>query len=117
MTKFMESENYKITEYNSHICKQLIHEFASSVNLDMFIRKNISPSKEFCFEDIVEKDDLYIQSVAKLLYEKIDYYIKKLHIKVENYKIIDIKYEYYDKTEKVEGSDIEFEMQDSFETS
>ena len=101
--------NFKTEIYLSHIGKQLFEHIYSEVDFGIFLGKLFHSERNFYFKDIIHEDDIYIQTLSTLVNEKLNYYLKNLEIIVdkENYKVINVKYDYYDKYETILGTNIQ----------
>jgi len=105
-------ENYLPKTINSmyfeHICKQLIKNIFSNANYEILIRKLFHPEKEIEFKDVIYEDDIYIQSISILIHSNLKYFMKSLEIIVNktNYKVIDLKYDYYKNEDDVTNTNI-----------
>ena len=92
----MDSLNHNF-KYFEHIGKQLLENMFSNAKIDIYLRKLFDKQQNFSFKDIDCDNNLHVQTLSLLLNQDINYYIKNLNIIVdkENYKVIDLKYDYY----------------------
>jgi len=95
--------------YFEHITKQLIKKVFSNAGFDIYLSKIFHPEKKFNFKDVVDRDDVYFQSISILAEKNLDYYLKyfEIIVKVSDYKVVDYQYDYYGKSECISNTDIQ----------
>ena len=102
------------TLYFKHIGKQLFKNSFSDVKFDVFFKNSFQADKNHQFKDVFEGNDLYMQILAELANQNLNYYLKNLEINVDerNYKVINLKYDYYNKNEIVLKTNIKFNIKE-----
>ena len=99
---------YFYEDIYKHIIKGLVIKIFSDANFDMSIRKHINPRTQTTEEKVVDKDNIYIQSIIAILRQDLSYYLRNLIIifEVISNTVTDFKYDYYDKSDSIEGTNI-----------
>lgn len=81
----------------------------SNANFEIFLKRCFHPKEKFTFKDVIDEDNAYLQTMSALIDKNINYYLKNLEIIVQGdaYKLIDLKYNYYDKNENISKTNIQ----------
>jgi hypothetical protein len=106
-TNFLGGVMEKI--YFKHIVNQLFEILFSNANYEIFMRKFFHSKMQYKFKDVIFVDDIYIQSISALFNKDLCYYLKNLEIIVKetDYKVISLKYDYFDKNENISNTNIQ----------